>query len=98
MFEKDKWIPAVAFAVFAVAAIGILWGDRIGWDALIYQVPQPLYSIVGIAALILVPLIFLRMNRSTPGDPARSLRTNWSMWLMLAGVVALVLALIFIHP
>lgn len=79
MFEKEKLIPAAALLLFAFAFVGLLWGDQIGWVAMLSRIPS--YVMLGI---VIVGLAFAFKFRPTAFGMRRG---GWVAALVVLGLL-----------
>lgn len=74
MFGKELLIPVAALLVFVVALVGLLFGEQLGWVAMLRQIPP-------LAIFALVAFALLVGWRMRPGRSIGNLGRN--IWLAL---------------
>ncbi|HEX8228129.1 MAG TPA: hypothetical protein VF826_02325 [Chloroflexia bacterium] len=82
MFSRELLIPVAALLIFVVAAVGLLFGERLGWVDMLRQIP-PLVILALVGGALLVGW------RMRPGRSIGNLGRNIWMALFVFSVLVL---------
>lgn len=88
MFSKEILIPIGALLIFTFAIVGMLFGDRLGWNNILYSIPP-------LAVLALFVGVFALQWKFMPKNLGGSTLTRFLILFGIAVVIAMVIVSLF---